>query len=459
MRKLILYIGAMVCATGVYAQSNMTLYNMEPIPQRLSVNPALAPDCKWYLGMPLLSSTDFSFGSNALRIGDINNALELNRRGKYTLNLKTLGQSLDKGTFANVGLNQEWLNFGFRIRKSMFTFGITEKIKTRVDFPTDLFKVAFEGNGGANLGYDFNFNFGFDVLHTREFAVGYNRSMLNDKLRIGGRLKYVRGLNVVSTNKNDIIFTTDPNTFAYTVEADIEVNASTPILDSALGANNPSTLIFGSPRNSGFGIDLGASYDLTDRITLSASVVDLGRVFWNEYTTNVTSRNPGASFTYRGIDINEYVGDSVEGDAGFKALADTILDVFALDTSKNSFSTGLLGEFYIGGNYRLNDRHNAGVLLYGSFYNRSFYPALTLSWNSEIGRILALSGSYTISRGNYANVGLGFGLNLGPEQFYFVGDNLIGVAAGNLKTVNVRFGWNHTVGRKKYEEQQRASKI
>lgn len=459
MRKLTFLLAIVAFALGAKAQSNMTLYNMEPIPQRLAVNPALAPDCKWYLGMPLLSSTDFSFGSSALRISDINNALEPNARGNYTVNLKTLGQSLDKGTFVNIGLNQEWLNFGFRVRKSMFTFGITEKIKTRVDFPTDLFKVAFEGNGGSNLAYDFNFNFGFDVLHTREFALGYNRSLLNEKLRVGGRLKYVRGLNVVSTAKNDLIFTTDANTFAYTVKADIEVNASTPALDSTLGVDDPTAVILGSPRNSGFGIDLGASYDLTDKITLSASIVDLGRIYWKEYTTNVKSRNPGASFTYRGIDINDYIGDSVQGGAGFEALADTILDVFALDTSNHSFSTGLLGEFYIGGNYRITDRHNAGALLYGSFYNKSFYPALTLSWNSEFGRILALSGSYTISRGNYANIGLGFGLNLGPEQFYFVGDNLIGVAAGNLKTVNLRFGWNHTVGRKKYEEQQRATKI
>jgi hypothetical protein len=458
MKKITLLLASILLAIGINAQSNMTLYNMGNVPQRLTVNPALAPDCKWYLGMPILSSTDISFGSSALNISDINNALDVNSRGKYTVNLKTLGTAFDKGTFVNIGINQEWLNFGFRVKKSMFTFGITEKIKTRVDFPTDLFKVAFEGNGGQNLGHAFNFNFGLDVLHTREFAVGYNRSLLNEKLRVGGRLKYVRGLNVINTKSNDVIFTTDPNTFAYTVTADIEVNTSTPILDSALGVDNPSTLVLGSPKNGGFGIDLGASYELTDRITLSASVVDLGRIFWNDYTTNVKSRNPGAAFMYRGIDINEYTGDSVQGGAGFEALTDTILDVFALDTNKNSFSTGLLGEFYIGGNFHLNDRHNAGILLYGSFYNKSFYPALTLSWNSEFGRILAVSGSYTISRSSATNIGLGLALNLGPEQFYVVGDNLIGTATGNLQTVYIRFGWNHTFGRKKYQEQNKKQK-
>ncbi len=443
------------CSQLVYAQSNMTLYNMEPIPQRLSVNPAFVPDCKWYFGMPALSSVDAHFASNSFRMSDFNNAIQTNSRGKYTLNLTALGESMNKGAFVHFGLNQEWFNFGFRLRKSMFTASITEKIKTRIDFPTDLFKVALEGNGGGNLGQEFDFNFGFDMLHTREFAVGYSRSFIGDKLRIGSRVKYVRGLNVISTNKNDLIFSTDSNTFAYKVRADIEINASTPILDSTLGITDPTVAILGSPKNGGVGIDIGVSFDLTNRISLTASVVDLGMVKWNDYTINVNSRNPGATLGYNGVDIRSYSGDSIKGETGFKGLADTLLSVFALDTSTNSFTTSLLGEFYLGGNVRLNDRHNAGVLLYGSFYNRTLYPALTLSWNSKIRRIIALSGSYTISRDNFVNVGLGFSINLGPEQIYFVGDNLLGSVGGYQNVMNLRFGWNHTIGRRRYEKRNK----
>jgi hypothetical protein len=427
---------------------------MEPIPQRMSVNPALSPDCKWYFGTPAISSVDFSFTSNVLAIGQINNAMVADSGGGYTLELNQLRSIVaDKSAFVNLGVNQEWLNFGFRVRKSMFSFSITEKIKTKVSLPKDLFKLAFEGNGGANLGYDFNFNFGFDILHMREYALGYNRTLLNDKLTVGGRLKYIQGLNVIETQKNDIIFGTDPSDFSYTVTADVEVNMSTAVLG---GANiDPLKAILGSPKNVGMGLDLGARLDLNDKVTLTASIIDLGQIKWADDTRNVKSRNPGASFTYKGIDVNEYIGDSASGNEGFEALADTILDVFALDTSRNSFTTGLLSEFYLGANLRINDRHNAGALLYGSFYNRQFYPAITLSWNSELGRVLALSASYTVMRGNYSNIGMGFGLNMGPEQLYFVSDNLIGFFLGNLKTVSLRFGWNHTIGRKKWEESQK----
>mgnify|MGYP001342161377 CR=1 FL=1 len=454
--NIITTIILLICAGTSLAQNNMTLYNMAPLPQRLSTNSALIPDCKWYLGMPLMSSTNISYSSSTLSLAQIDETLVPNSRGKYTIDLDKLSNSLGmQGSYMSLGLNQEWLNFGFTVGESMFTLGVNEKIKTRIDLPTDLFKVAFEGNGGENLGYDFNFNLGLEVIHTREFALGYSRSFLEDKLRLGAKVKYIRGMNAISTVNNDIVFNTNEDNFAYTLTGDIEVNASTPLLDSAYIVANPSAAIFGSPENNGLGFDFGMRLDLTDRLVLSASVIDLGSIKWNAQTTNIKSKNPGASFTYRGIDINEYIGDSASAGQGFEALGDTLVEVFALDTTKNSFSTGLLGEFYLGANYKITERQNAGLLLYGSFYNQKFYPTATVSLNTQLGRVLALSGSYTVSRGSYFNVGVGLALNLKAEQFYFVGDNLLGVISPKAKTVDIRFGWNHTFGRKKKEKKDK----
>ena len=115
---------------GVQAQSNLTLYNMEPIPQRLSVNPALSPDCKWYMGTPGLSSNDFSFNSNAFSILKIGNSLGTRPNGAYVLNLIRSSEFLDQPTFVHIDMNQEWFNAGFRVRKSMFFLTVLEKVKT-----------------------------------------------------------------------------------------------------------------------------------------------------------------------------------------------------------------------------------------------------------------------------------------------------------------------------------------
>jgi len=37
----------------------------------------------------------------------------------------------------------------------------------------------------------------------------------------------------------------------------------------------------------GLGMDIGATYDLTDRIVLSASLTDLGFIRWNKDVTNL----------------------------------------------------------------------------------------------------------------------------------------------------------------------------
>jgi len=107
MRKIILTLLLFCFVGGAFAQSNLTLYNMEPIPQRLSVNPALAPDCKWYLGMPALSSIDLNFASNALQFKSINESFKaVPGQDSFVIDFKQLSSGISgKNTFVNVGVN------------------------------------------------------------------------------------------------------------------------------------------------------------------------------------------------------------------------------------------------------------------------------------------------------------------------------------------------------------------
>ena len=58
-------------------------------------------------------------------------------------------------------------------------------------------------------------------------------------------------------------------------------------------------------------------------------------------------------------------------------------------------------------------------------------------------------------RENYSNFGLGLGLNFDAEQFYIASDNVSNAISGDQQNLRIRFGWNHTVGRKEWEEKQR----
>ena len=367
MRKIFSILSLVVAFTA-FGQSNLTLYHMDALPQSLQANPGNEIDCQWYLGMPAISSLDFNFNSNGLALRKFNDAFVPNTSGdSFTFDVTQLSNILDKSTFINTGVNVDWINFGFRVGNNLFTANITEKVKSRVSIPGDFFKFVFEGNGGSNLGYQFDFNWGVDVLHTREYALGYQRSLLNNRLRVGGRVKYVYGLNVINTERNDLTFTTAEENFHWNVTSDLKLNVASSVFSIDSGASpDPLKAAFGA-NNKGFGIDVGGSFDLNKKISVSASVVDLGMISWKENTKNIQSRNPGATFQFRGVDIKDIFGDSTSLEEGLEETVDSLLDVFALDTVSQSFTTGLLGEFYLGGQFNLTKRHNAAVLFYWKF--------------------------------------------------------------------------------------------
>ncbi|NBV57790.1 MAG: hypothetical protein EBR72_08375 [Bacteroidetes bacterium] len=210
-----------------------------------------------------------------------------------------------------------------------------------------------------------------------------------------------------------------------------------------------NSVLLGNQQNSGFGIDVGANLKLNKKLSLSASIIDLGVVQWKDNLKSTFTKNPGVYHEYKGMDIQDFLVDSTNQKKGFETFKDTLMEIIALDTSSEYFSTGLMGEFYVGGNLHITKNHNIGALMYGSFYKKEFYPALTLSWNSQIGRILAFSASYTMYRESYVNLGFGAALKLGPEQFYITTDNAIGSVTDNTRNLGIHFGWNHIFGKKK----------
>ena len=445
MRKLFVFSLIILSLGQLRAQNNLTLYNLRPVPQCMAINPAFTPTCKWYFGTPALSSLDFSYNSRVVGLNDLSSSM-VPSGSNYTLDMTKLANVFSNGVSVNSAYNHEWIGFGFRLRKSMWSFSINEKLKSRVLLPPDFFRLVFEGNGGDNVGDVFDLGFAMDFIHTREFALGYSRSFIDDKLRIGGRIKYIAGINAIQTERNDLIFETSEEAFTYNVKSDLKFNSSLIPIDSNSTLNS---ILLGNQQNSGFGIDVGANLKLNKKLSLSASIIDLGVVQWKDNLKSTFTKNPGVYHEYRGMDIQDFLVDSSNQKKGFETFKDTLMEIIALDTSSESFSTGLMGEFYVGGNLYITRNHNIGALMYGSFYKKEFYPALTLSWNSQIGRVLALSASYTMYRESFVNLGFGAALKLGPEQFYITTDNAIGSVTDNTRNLGIHFGWNHIFGKKK----------
>jgi hypothetical protein len=443
-------------AEMVQAQSNMILYHNKVVPQRTFVNPAFRSDAKIFIGVPALSSHYINFGNTTLNFDLLSNSLEENATGT-TLNLSKLGENFYKNNYLSLQYDLDLLSAGFKIRKGYVFFNTRIRQDFRFRYPGDWFKFATQGNGYGNLGYEFDFGFGLDFMQYNEISVGYNRKFLNDRLTLGGSLKYLLGTVNVNTRRNSITWETDPNTFDWTVGADMHFRGASNFVNTTNFASlvnfNPGQInlrnIFG---NYGLGVDLGAEFKLNEKITLSASLNNLGYIRWKANPIQVQSRNPGAKITFEGLGYYAVFDTSENGASSeevLNRLQDSILNTFALDTFRTAYTTSLFPEFYLGGEFHLTKNHSVGVILYGTYFQRRLSPAFTLTYNGRLTRVLSLSASYTTLNRTFLNGGLGLSLNLGPTQLYFMSDNILGaINAQRFKSINARIGMNLTLGRK-----------
>lgn len=422
------------------AQQNLTMYNMEAVPQRLYVNPAFMPTAsRIYIGLPLISSEYINFSNSGFKYSD----LVKHRGDSLYVDYDNMLSKLSANNYFSAAIQPDLLSFGFKLKKNYFSFNATEKLNFRFRYPKSFMEFIWKGNGGL-LGEEVKLNFGVNFSHYREYAIGFSRE-INEKLTVGGKLKYLYGMENVWTERADISLTTDPAYYAITAKSDIRINTSG--LDSSSTENIVIKDYMFKRKNRGFGIDLGGSYKYNEKLTLSASMIDLGYIKWKNGVNNYVSADPNGEFTYQGMDLNQLLNnDSTNNTA--EVMTDSLKKAFKINTVHESYTTKLSTQLYLGGNYNITEKINTGVVLYGQIFDKTIHPGLALSYNQKVAKWLNFSVSYSMYNRSYNNVGLGFSLN-GPVQFYVVSDNLLGaIFPQNTKNLHINFGFNILIGRR-----------
>ena len=457
MKKIIISLSFLIVlftSNTASAQQNLTLYNMDAIPQSAYANPAVMPyGSTFYIGLPVMSSHYFNFSNSGFKYSDL-----IKHKGdSLAVDYENMLSKLAANNYLTAALQLDIFSFGFKIKKNYFSFNATEKVDIQIRYPENFMELLWKGNGGL-LGQQVDLNFGANVTHYREYGFGFARE-INDKLTIGGKLKYLYGMENVSTEKFGVSLTTDPNDFSVTAKSDIKINTS--------GVDNNSFNNFNfmdyafKKKNSGAGIDMGGVYKLNNKFSFSASVIDLGFITWKDATTTYQSNNPNGTFTYHGMDLNALLKNDSSNTAT-KAITDTLSKNFKIDTLHNArYTTFLSTKIYLGGNYKITEKINTGLVLYSQIFDKAIHPGLSLSYNQKVGRWFSFSASYAMYNRSYNNIGLGFAINPGPTQFYMVSDNILGAfLPQNTQNLNIRFGINLRFGRKPPEKdkQEKPSK-
>ncbi len=427
---------------GAYSQVDLTLYNMKSIPQSVYNNPAAVPNSKLNIGLPVISSMYFYVSNSGFAYSDL-----IKRRADDSLNVdinNAISEMGDKN-FLGFATAIDLFSFGIKVKRNYFCLNITEKASFNFTYTKDFFDLFENGNTkfqgkSANLS-----DLGFDATHYREYGLSMAHE-LNDKWTIGGRIKYLYGMENISTDQSDLTLYTDARTYDLALTSGVNVNTSalTNNGSKAYDDLDAGDYFFGQ-HNHGWGLDLGGHYKMNEKWNFSASMVDLGYIHWESNVKNYRANT--TTYNFEGIDLINFVHDTA--DKGQNIL-DSLNDAFKPAETKEAYNTSLSTHFYLGGNYVMNEKRFAGLLLRGQIFKGIFIPSATLSINQEVGRHLAVSLSYSALNRSYNNIGLGLAANAGPVQLYVVSDNVLGALQPlDAHTFNVHFGINLIMGRPK----------
>ena len=267
--------------------------------------------------------------------------------------------------------------------------------------------------------------------------------MVNPKLTLGLNLKYINGIANFQVGNSSFNLSSVPS------ENILRVDGSYTAYSSGLGLlqGGLDTLAHAETRNMtsknvGWAVDLGATYQLTDRLQLGFSILDLGGIKWANNAKEYNLSLGSATF--------ESLGETNWNSANPKvdALADSLNKYFIAERKDiPKYRTQLPKQMYLTATYQLHRSAQATGIIFSEQFNGRVMPGFTAAVHKDFGRRIGASLSYTAINNSYANVGAGMSFRLTPFQLYVVTDNVIG--ALNRKehqVLNARAGLNLMFG-------------
>jgi len=462
----------------------LTSYWMQNLPQGNFLNPAKQPGCKIFIDIPILPNFDVNLSHSGFNINDAIKPRPY-MPDSFMIDLDGIESALKTGNNINLETEFSILNVGVTLKNDMYiSVGMNYKMSEYFQYPKALIELR-RGNYRENeTPLDFSFKQNFD-FH-REIYVGVSK-YINKKLYLGAKLKYLSGYANIKTNKMDLKWHTSikpEDMYDWTFNSDFDINAASVIpwnftdsagqingitMDTTLisdPASNLSTFLF--PKNTGFGVDLGIEYNIDNRLTLSASLIDFGFISWKTSPKIMTQK---ATFEFSGLDIAKYIGNlndttgenATLGEKIKNDMIDTLITVFNPDIEKSSYKTSLNSKIYLGGNLKITDWLDAGFLYRGVFFNKQLLSSYTFSANTNFFKAWSYSVSYSIMKASANNIGMGLAYKVGPFQMYFISDNIAvpfwAVNGSNFadewlkntKNFNFSFGLNFLIWGNKYD--------
>ncbi len=222
------------------------------------------------------------------------------------------------------GYEAQLLSVGVNIKKRgsrapiYVGFGIRNKTEMSLTYNRDLFSLLYKGNKQfANQ--DVTLSPNIQLLEYTEYnligAYPFQIKLFDSfhvKVKPAARLRYLRsGLNINTKSSNTTLFTEAKGQyldlgFDYLVNAASTID--TPDVNKINGNNLGLNSLMNKAAGTGFGIDLGVSASLNEKIFVHVGLIDIGAIHYKrntiQYSSNKTYRYDGYPIYGFDKDIN-----------------------------------------------------------------------------------------------------------------------------------------------------------
>ena len=470
-------------ASTASAQISNTIYFDKYNYRQHHLNPAMMPDQRFYFSV--VGNVAMDFGNKSLSFSDV--VKNVNGKSVLFLDKSLNGTSERKGQkdfldalgkklhiFANTYV--DILDFGFRIGdKSFLGVSMGAHVGTNVMLPKGIFETVLQKREKDDALVIDAGDLYLDAYAYTETGITFAHQF-GEKLNLGITGKYLWGGASAKTDFSKVTIRGDMNEWVMSGTA--EIMASYPGLvattdsDGNLKVENEMDDINWNDfkGNHGFALDLGGTYKLTQKITLAASITDLGFI---NYSNNVARISMTKDFRFEGADFKEGKRDPQthmkdDGELDFKQYEDEFKQTFQPNGTSN-FVQGLNTKVYLGASWEPIKIIGFGFLSKTTFAHKKVWQEFSASANLHPIRLLSINGMYSMMDGSWHALGLGVNINLGPLNIFAACDNIpvhYGKLADDnnvifpdkLTSTRINFGLGLVIGSKEHQAKRRAKK-
>ncbi len=445
MKKIFSTLLFLILSGLLMAQTGLLGYGSNAVMPLQMANPALAGEgARLVVALPLISSVSIE-QKNSFKMTDM---LRSEGTNTYLSFPKFLTTAIDRN-YMNFNTSLDVFNIGFRVKdKNFFSIGSQVFGTADASFSKSFVKLLAEGNA-TNTTITLN-NESMYINAFSALFLGYSRSLMNDRLKIGVKVKMLNGLAEMQANKDNFnaTITTDPNSnpaYALSVTSKIQIPVAGLMaiaIDSALNATAGNSLGSNATKmGSGTGFDLGASFQVTSKLTVSASVINIGSINWKKEYSGKFMNGKSGSINYGGekVDINNPDANKDASDNFEKVFKDAFDPKFV----EGAYTSSLPKNMYVAVNYKISEKHQVSAVHRIQSYNGTSNSVTGLNYAFTPKQIIQLLGGVNFLDFKDPSFGAGIVFSPGPIQLHILADNVSGLSAiDDTKRMQIQVGLN-----------------